>query len=79
MESLWQLTAANLLCLIPCRQTLHSSRIDDKTYLDTILSICKENKIKAVLSLIDPELAYWLSISRNYGYRYNSIVLIIKQ
>lgn len=32
-------------------------RIDDKTYLDTILSICKENKIKAVLSLIDPELS----------------------
>jgi carbamoyl-phosphate synthase large subunit len=31
-------------------------RMDDEGYLDTILSICKENKIKAVLSLIDPEL-----------------------
>lgn len=31
-------------------------RVDEKGYLDTILSICKENKVKAVLSLIDPEL-----------------------
>ncbi|MBY0029980.1 ATP-grasp domain-containing protein [Priestia aryabhattai] len=31
-------------------------RIDEKNYLDTILSICKENDVKAVLSLIDPEL-----------------------
>ncbi|NLC67990.1 MAG: ATP-grasp domain-containing protein [Clostridiaceae bacterium] len=31
--------------------------INDEEYLDTILSICKENKIKAVLSLIDPELS----------------------
>jgi len=32
-------------------------RMDDEGYLDVILSICKENKIKAVLSLIDPELS----------------------
>lgn len=32
-------------------------KINDKSYLDTILSICKENQIKAVLSLIDPELS----------------------
>ena len=32
-------------------------RIDEEGYLDTILSICKENNIKAVLSLIDPELS----------------------
>src|SRR5690625_1605918 len=32
-------------------------RIDDENYLDTILSICKDNNIKAVLSLIDPELS----------------------
>ena len=32
-------------------------RIDDENYLDTIFSICKENKIKAILSLIDPELS----------------------
>lgn len=32
-------------------------KIDDKNYLNTILSICKENNIKAVLSLIDPELS----------------------
>ncbi|WP_254177052.1 ATP-grasp domain-containing protein [Priestia megaterium] len=32
-------------------------RMDDKGYLDVILSLCKENKVKAVLSLIDPELS----------------------
>jgi carbamoyl-phosphate synthase large subunit len=32
-------------------------RMDDKNYLDVIISICKENSIKAVLSLIDPELS----------------------
>lgn len=32
-------------------------RMDDEGYLDEILNICKENKIKAVLSLIDPELS----------------------
>src|SRR4051794_10469779 len=32
-------------------------RMDDEGYLDIILSICKENNIKAVLSLIDPELS----------------------
>ena len=32
-------------------------RMDDKNYLDVIISICKENNIKAVLSLIDPELS----------------------
>lgn len=32
-------------------------RIDEKGYLDVILSICKENKIRAILSLIDPELS----------------------
>lgn len=32
-------------------------RIDDRNYLDTIYSICKENNVKAVLSLIDPELS----------------------
>ncbi|UZD45489.1 ATP-grasp domain-containing protein [Peribacillus frigoritolerans] len=32
-------------------------RSEDVEYLDVILSICKENNIKAVLSLIDPELS----------------------
>lgn len=32
-------------------------RSDDEEYLDVIFSICKENNIKAVLSLIDPELS----------------------
>ena len=32
-------------------------RMNDERYLDIILSICKEEKIKAVLSLIDPELS----------------------
>lgn len=31
-------------------------RMDDDGYLDTILSICKDYHVKAVLSLIDPEL-----------------------
>ncbi|WP_404292796.1 ATP-grasp domain-containing protein [Cytobacillus kochii] len=31
-------------------------KMNDEGYLDAILSICRENKIKAVLSLIDPEL-----------------------
>ena len=33
------------------------SRIDAKGYLDEILTICKENRIDGVLSLIDPELS----------------------
>lgn len=32
-------------------------RIDDDGYLDAILSICKQNNVKGVLSLIDPELS----------------------
>lgn len=32
-------------------------RMDEVGYLDEILSICKKNNIKAVLSLIDPELS----------------------
>ena len=32
-------------------------KIDDDNYLETILTICKENKVEAVLSLIDPELS----------------------
>ena len=32
-------------------------KINEKGYLDTILSICKKNNVKAVLSLIDPELS----------------------
>jgi carbamoyl-phosphate synthase large subunit len=32
-------------------------KITDAEYLDVILSICRENNVKAVLSLIDPELS----------------------
>lgn len=32
-------------------------KMTDEGYLDVILSICKENNVKAVLSLIDPELS----------------------
>lgn len=32
-------------------------RINEEGYLDTILDICKNNNVKAVLSLIDPELS----------------------
>jgi len=31
-------------------------RITDATYIDTILNICKENEVKAVTTLIDPEI-----------------------
>ena len=40
--------------------------MDDKNYLDVIVSICKENNIKAVLSLIDPELSLLSKIKRNF-------------
>lgn len=33
-------------------------RIDSDDYLDAILEICRENNIRAVLSLIDPELSF---------------------
>lgn len=33
-------------------------RLDEEGYLDKILSICEENNVKAVLSLIDPELCF---------------------
>lgn len=33
-------------------------RIDDENYLDTILDICKQQNIKGVLSLLDPELLF---------------------
>lgn len=33
-------------------------RMNEEGYLDIILSICKEHNIKAVLSLIDPELSF---------------------
>lgn len=33
-------------------------RVDSDNYLDVILDICQENEIKAVLSLIDPELSF---------------------
>lgn len=33
-------------------------RTNEEGYLDGILTICKENNIKAVLSLIDPELSF---------------------
>jgi carbamoyl-phosphate synthase large subunit len=32
-------------------------KMNDEGYLDVILSICKENEVKAVFSLIDPELS----------------------
>ena len=33
-------------------------RVDSDDYLDVVLDICQENQIKAVLSLIDPELSF---------------------
>src|SRR5699024_2984593 len=37
-------------------------KINDSNYLETILTICQENKITGILSLIDPELSI---ISKN--------------
>ena len=31
-------------------------RIDDPTYIDRVLEICKENSVKAITTLIDPEI-----------------------
>lgn len=31
-------------------------RIDDEHYIDTLLNICKENKVNAITTLIDPEI-----------------------
>lgn len=41
-------------------------RMNKKGYLDIILSICKENDIKAVLSLIDPELSLLAKYRQNF-------------
>lgn len=34
-----------------------TERIDNENYIDNLLTICKEEKIKGILSLIDPELS----------------------
>lgn len=31
--------------------------LDEESYMDAVFSICKDNKVKAVISLIDPELS----------------------
>ena len=41
-------------------------RMNEKGYLDLILKICKENNIKAVLSLIDPELSLLAEYKRDF-------------
>src|SRR5699024_10388483 len=41
-------------------------RINEDGYLETILSICKKNKVKAVLSLIDPELSVLAKHKRDF-------------
>ena len=41
-------------------------KIENANYLDIILSICKENKIKMVLSLIDPELSILAKYKQNF-------------
>lgn len=38
----------------------------DNHYIDTIISICKDNNIKAVLSLVDPELSLLAEKSDNF-------------
>lgn len=41
-------------------------RMNEEGYIDVILSICKENNIKAVLSLIDPELSLLAEYKKNF-------------
>lgn len=41
-------------------------KITDNRYLDVIFSICKENNVKAVLSLIDPELSILAKHKRDF-------------
>lgn len=41
-------------------------RMNEEGYLDVILSICKENNIKAVLSLIDPELNLLAALKQDF-------------
>ena len=50
--------------------------IDKEEYLDEVLSICKNNGVKAILSLIDPELSVlaankdkFLSIEQSQSFR----------
>ncbi|WP_326907819.1 ATP-grasp domain-containing protein [Sedimentibacter sp. MB31-C6] len=50
-------------------------RMDDEGYLNIILSICKENSIKAVLSLIDPELSL-LAENKEKFYEIGTIPII---
>lgn len=39
-----------------CDKRYTVPRISDPTYMDTILQICKENDVKAITTLIDPEI-----------------------
>ncbi|MCM3744100.1 ATP-grasp domain-containing protein [Sporosarcina luteola] len=41
-------------------------RMTDEGYLDVILSICKDNNVKAILSLIDPELSLIAEHKENF-------------
>jgi ATP-grasp domain. len=50
-------------------------KIDITNYLDVILSICKENRIKAVFSLIDPELSI-LAKNKNAFFEIGTIPII---
>lgn len=49
-------------------------RIDDPTYIDTVLDICKKEKVDAITTLIDPEIAL-LARHRNRFEEYGIEVL----
>jgi carbamoyl-phosphate synthase large subunit len=61
LEGRGKVMAADCSCLAPALYEADEHfivpRIDDSSYVDVILNICKENKVDAVLSLIDPELS----------------------
>lgn len=63
-----KLIAADLSPVAPALffadETYLVPRIDAPEYHDKILEICEQSDVKAITTLIDPELIYWLSIAK---------------
>ena len=60
LNGIGKIYAADNSVLAPALYEAHdffiTPRIEEKEYINSILKICKENRINAILSLIDPEL-----------------------
>src|SRR5699024_2803795 len=50
-------------------------RIDDSNYIQTILDICEKHKIKAIISLIDPELELLANNKEKFDERHIELIL----